>query len=123
MSIVRNFPPRRRGVRLWTRAWKLPAFPLIYIVPTFGNSVKATLPVFLGADDVLLDSFTLGELFENGSGPVGSQGFVGFADDLGRAIHKVSVAPADCYFDNLYFELGPTGAETDTWSAVKALYR
>ena len=95
-------------------------------VSRFGLDVggfNLTGVLFYGEGDVLLASYTLGELFEDGSGPVGYQGFVGFEDDLSRAIHRVAVAPSDCYFDNLYFDLGPTGSDTDSWSSIKALYR
>lgn len=108
----------------------------INIVPAteaFGFDLGAasfgeTIIDFYGVDDnggeILLASFGISELMDQGSGPAGYQGFVGFRDDAGREIHKVTIGPfVDFYFDNVYIGLASVPAEAGSWSEVKQLFR
>jgi hypothetical protein len=89
----------------------------------FGETTIA----FLGQDEngasIELASFLISQLMDDGSGPAGYQGFVGFQDDQGREIHQVTVGPIDLYLDNVYVGGGGVGSQSRSLSGIKALYR
>lgn len=76
-----------------------------------------------GGNEVMLASFVVGDIMEQGSGPVGYQGFVGFRDDAGRPVTRFTVGPWDLYLDNVFAGDGSIAVEPASWDSVKSLYR
>jgi len=82
---------------------------------------------FIGRDDagaeMELASSPISQIMDDGSGPSGYQGFVGFRDDNGYEIHEVTVGPIDLYLDNVFVAGDVVATRNSTLSSVKALYR
>jgi len=129
-----------------TDAFQMPIAPPVEIPAIGGDNLSITLhpPVpavgfdlgvanfgpstitFYGMDgdtEIVLISLTVSDIMEDGSGPSGYQGFVGYRDDDDRDITRVAVGPIDLYLDNVYVDLLGVSNEAHSLSTVKSLFR